>query len=255
MPGCSGAPLDCYNKRMNLVVTRAPRPQGEALACRDCAATRMCWPGESAARAGATVRRCAPLRRGTRLWAAGDAFLGIYLVTHGCIRLRASTQADRNGAREPWIDFALPGDLLGVEGVIDNLYTFDADAIDDSAVCRVEWSPDADCDGSAAMSRELLRRECRARQALRDSIASQSSDAAVTVQRFLARIAQRIGVPDGDALQLKLPMTRAEIARHLDLAEETVIRAMQKLEAQGVLQRKGRTLRWLAPQDACAAPP
>lgn len=230
---------------MNLVVTRAPRPQGEALSCRDCAATKMCWPGETAARAGATVRRCAPLRRGTRLWAAGDEFLGVYLVTHGCVRLRASASADRSGTREPWVDFALPGDLLGVEGVLDNRYTLDADAIDDSAVCRIEWSPDADCDGSAAMSRELLRRECRARQEQRAAVAARGNDATTTVQEFLARLVHRIGVPDGEALQLKLPMTRAEIACHLDLAEETVIRALQKLETAGVLQRQGRTLRWL----------
>ena len=69
-------------------------------------------------------------------------------------------------------------------------------------------------------------------------------DALSAVARFLEDTAARIGRDDQGDRVLRLPMTRADIARYLGLAEETVSRAFRQLAADGRFVLRGRELRW-----------
>ena len=60
------------------------------------------------------------------------------------------------------------------------------------------------------------------------------------IAAFLLSMRQRLGAQGGE---LKLPMTRRDIANYLRLATETVCRVLARLEEQGQIRSNSKTVR------------
>lgn len=57
---------------------------------------------------------------------------------------------------------------------------------------------------------------------------------------FLLDMAQRIGIRNGAAIALDLPLSRTEIAQYLALNADTLSRLMSRLKAEGLVSQKSR---------------
>jgi len=218
-----------------------PRRQPDAADCAQCFMETRCWP-ESTPRSGSVeVHREPVLRRGQSLWRQGEAYRGLFLLRSGCIKIyQHSSQGE-----EQVLQFALTGDLLGLEAMTAGSSDSHAVALTDAMVCRLRWpAVDADATQVAHVERRLLQ---RASSLLRQRArAARATEPTAALLAFLQDFARRSGVHEArvaeDQRKLRLPMGRLEIGQYLGYAEETICRSFHRLQEQGLATVAGRTI-------------
>lgn len=216
-------------------------PRGRATLAADCSLclrTTDCWPSTPAAITQARAQRLPTLARGDVLWRQSDGFRGLFIVTQGSLKLveRAAEGIDTVAG------FRFPGDLLGLDALVDGQHSDEAVALEPLAVCRIDWDRTAEGDRYAALDRELLLRQVDEARRLRRQRRSLHRGAVAALEDCLAEIHKAMGVAAG--VPLRLPMSGADLASFLGIANETVSRALRQLELRGALVRRGRELHW-----------
>lgn len=97
-------------------------------------------------------------------------------------------------------------------------------------------------EGDPAVIRAMLTRSLEALQRSRARMMQLGHKSArQRVADFLVTLAHRIGVPDGAACDLTLPMSRRDIADSLGLTLETVSRQFADLRTEGLVATSGRS--------------
>jgi len=184
--------------------------------CADCSAAVRCWRTRPRRGAGIAVTTSVVLGRGERAFAQGDRYSGLYIVAEGCIKLR-ETMSDGG---ERIVAVRTPGELVGLEGWVAGRHPHAAIAAMRTKLCRVELCADASPD-------LLVRLLAKASEQLHHASRPWAGRSALErVAAFVTDISTRL---DDEAVGRALPMTRAEVASHLGLAEETVVRALGTL--------------------------
>lgn len=185
------------------------------------------------------LRRQQPVAKGENLFRAGQPFHAGYAVNSGAFM---SYRLLENG-EEQILGFHYPGELFGLDALKSGSYGYSTRALEAGAVCEIDFK-DFKMMGGDSYSQaqnELVRvlggqivevqRQglLAAKQSAEERLASFLLD---TVQR----LAQR-GFPSDD---LKLSMSRQEIASYLGLAVETVSRMFKRFQANGLLTASGK---------------
>ncbi len=194
--------------------------------CGDCLARERCWQDRVASGSGFIARRVTPLVSGELLVRQGAPFEAPFVVTSGCI---AVTEILADGG-ERIVAFRVPGDLVGIESWQDDVHRYAAQAIGGATVCRLRWSETGLAGRPPAVVRRLLEKVSRMLEQATRLWAGLS--AVERVHRFAEDFTARFGRP--------LPMTRAQIGRHLGIAEETVVRAFARLDPSRAARRRSR---------------
>ena len=185
---------------------------------------------------GVSVDLC-HIPRGQPLFEAGDDFHGVYLLHSGAFKNLAVLK----GQEGQIVDFRLPGDVLGMAAMGSGRYPFTAQALEASTLCRVSvpvggqqfLHPDL----IVTMSRQLQRIQWA-------SVMLRTQNAEQRVIHFLLDVARTL-YPDGRQKgEMRLPMSRKDIANYLGVAVETVSRALHRLQDEGLLTTSGRRLQF-----------
>ena len=180
----------------------------------------------------ATISLASP---GKTLVEAGEPASAIYSVRAGCLK---SFTVDQDGT-ERVRGFYLPGDIVGLDSLGAEAFAATVVAVTPSQVCRIP----------AVQVRKLMAESPFIARRLLDRTSAELAHALTMAgdytaeQRlaaFLLSMRQRLGAQSGD---LKLPMTRRDIANYLRLATETVCRVLARLEDQGQIRSDSRTVR------------
>lgn len=183
------------------------------------------------------------VKRGHNLFHAGDQFSSIYVVGVGSFKTFAGDYA----GRQQVTGFALPGDVLGLDGIGSRRQSVSAVALEDSEVVvmpfdSVERAARDDCNLQrelyALMSRQIVR-EYGVMTMLGSLCASERIAAFLLT---LSRRYQRLGYSPVD---FHLRMTRADIGCYLGLKIETVSRIFTILGDRGVIEVNAKHIRLL----------
>jgi CRP/FNR family transcriptional regulator len=176
----------------------------------------------------------------------GDAASNVYLVEvgHVCIYKMLS-----DGRRQV-IDFAYPGDLIGLGDGAEHASNAQATtrtrvrSIPISALHRV-----AEDDARLGMKLyEAVSRELRASRELLFTVSQRT--ATERVAAFLLALSRRNQRRGEDPREFVLPMTRTDIADFLGLTIETVSRTFTRLRTDGVIDLTQSVLVAIVDQDA-----
>jgi CRP/FNR family transcriptional regulator len=210
---------------------------GASTKCELCSLKSGCLPRNLNALDLATFSAMARLKRKARrsgqLFCAGDTLLSLYVVRSGMFKTVTVSQEGR-----PKITgFYLPGDPMGLEGIGEGTYAFDAIALEDSEVCVI---PLAQLENMASVVPDLLKELVRvlSTEITRDHRLTTllgCMDAEQRVARFLLSLADRYHQLGYASNALLLHMTRDDIASYLGLSSETVSRIISRLRRRGVL--------------------
>jgi len=166
------------------------------------------------------------------VFCAGDARRHVYQLQSGLVRIY-SVLAD---GRRQVVDFAFPGDLIGLEA--GATYPFSAEA---AAPSRLNCIPVATLTehlrSDPGFAVELYERMSRGMNGTRDMLVTMGRRSALErVASFMVALARRNAAGGNPGGVIALPMTRSDIADFLGLTIETVSRTITRLRQMHLIR-------------------
>jgi CRP/FNR family transcriptional regulator len=174
----------------------------------------------------ATVRRLEPKEH---VFCEGDPRIYVFRVEDGVVAVY-KTLSD---GRRQVIDFAYPGDLIGL-GVLSE-HVLSAQATTRSRVrCLPVAALERAAESDAVLALKLYKAVCQELSATRSLLVTVGQRSAIErISSFLLMLYRRSG--DRVHLSVTLSMRRSDIADLLGLTIETVSRTLTKLRRMGVI--------------------
>lgn len=211
--------------------------------CRRCSVLELCLP---APLEGADLDRLTGMLC-TRTYApnqhvynTGDRSGNIYIVRKGALK---SWVTSIHG-HEQILGFHLAGEIFGLDGIDSFQYQSGVQALEPSELCLLPYGAlETIASQVPSLHRQLLRVISREIVIEHEHVMMMSSRPAFErVALFVQVLAQREALRGQRPQLLELPMSRADIASYLALANETVSRMLSKLEKNGLIRNGHRKL-------------
>lgn len=199
--------------------------------------SREAAPGSLAALLQAMEPKRRLMKPKAHVFRAGQAAGSLFLVNSGVFK----TAIASDDGRERITGFRLRGDLLGMESLGEEHYACEAVALATGEVWEYTRQQLAAA-GPAFQQRLAVELAAQIRRDWQWMLATGSLCAEKRVVAFLLELAQRMQAMGFSGSKLSLHMTRSEIGNFLALQLETVVRAMSKLQALGLIAIDGREI-------------
>jgi CRP/FNR family transcriptional regulator len=183
------------------------------------------------------------IKRGASLFNNGDPFNALYAIRTGFFKTCVTTE----DGRDQVTGFQMAGEIIGLDGIVSDLHTCDAVAIEDAEVCVMPF------DKIEAFSHEVKALQSHVHKIMSREIVREhgvmlllgSMRAEERLAAFLLNLVQRLHSRGFSQSELVLRMTREEIGSFLGLKLETVSRTFSKFVEDGIVEVKQRHVRIL----------
>lgn len=216
-------------------------------ACATCGLHALCLPAsigaEDIQRLDDVVQSKRPLDTEQVLVAQGDRMRSLYVVRSGSFK---TLVANEHG--EPQVlGFHLPGEIVGIDALANDVHQCSVQALERSTVCEVPFDHlQSVARQVPGLQRQLMR--VISREVVRDQehlVMMGRKQAQERLAIFLKSLSDRYQRLRLDPATLNLTMSRADLANYLGLVVETVSRLFTRMADTGVLEVKRRTVRIL----------
>jgi CRP/FNR family transcriptional regulator len=217
------------------------------VACSNCNLRELCMPlglsTDELQRIDDLVAIRRKVTRGDSLFRNGDKFNALYAIRTGFFKTCVSSE----DGRDQVTGFQMAGEIIGLDGIVSDLHTCDAVALEDAEVCVMPFDRIEELSRNInalqrhvhkIMSREIVREH--GVMLLLGSMRAEERLAA-----FLLNLVQRLHARGFSQSELVLRMTREEIGSYLGLKLETVSRTFSKFADEGIVEVKQRHVRIL----------
>jgi len=218
----------------------------ETASCMNCTLRRICMPvdvqdAEAKALFLQLVSTRIRLRKGEALFRAGDRFTALYAVRVGSVKTVTVT----DDGSEQVSGYHLPGEIIGVEGIGNDVHACQAVALEDTEVCtlpfeRIERLAHDDRSFQHLLYRLLSSAIVRERNV---TLMVGTMRAEQRLASFLLDLSNRYQARGYSSTEFVLRMTREEIGSHLGLKLETVSRLFSRFAEEGLIRVNGRVIR------------
>ncbi|WP_353410387.1 fumarate/nitrate reduction transcriptional regulator Fnr [Pseudoteredinibacter isoporae] len=207
------------------------------VSCGDCRLNSICLPisvhVDELDKLDDIIQRGRPLHKGDYLYHANDPFTSVYAVRSGTIKSIRIT----NDGEEQVTGFHLPGEILGMDGIAQNVHTNSAIALETTAVCEIPFARMEELSIKIpSLQRhffQLMSQEITADQQLITLLSKNSAEERVA--SMLLSISTRNHRRHLSATLFRLAMSRADMGNYLGLTVETVSRVLSRFQKQEVL--------------------
>ena len=180
------------------------------------------------------------IKRGLSLFRSGETFTSLYAIRTGFFKTCVATQ----DGRDQVTGFQMAGEIIGLDGIVNDQHTCDAVALEDSEVCVMPF------DRIEEIAREvnalqhhvhkIMSREIVREHGVMFSLGSMHAEERVAA--FLLNLLQRLQARGFSNSELILRMTREEIGSYLGMKLETVSRIFSKLTEEKIIKVKQRNI-------------
>jgi len=217
------------------------------VACSSCNLRELCMPMGLTApeldKVDGLVASRRRVKRGASLFRTGDRFTNLYAIRTGFFKTCITSE----DGRDQVTGFQMAGEVIGLDGIVNERHTCDAIALEDADVCLMPFDrieelstqiPGLQRHVHKIMSREIVREN--GVMLLLGSMRAEERLAA-----FLLNLVQRLHARGFSQSELVLRMTREEIGSYLGLKLETVSRTFSKFVEDGIIEVKQRHVRIL----------
>jgi len=222
-------------------------PTSIKVACSNCNLRELCMPmGLSTHELDkidelVAVRK--KIKRGDFLFQSGTPFKSIYAIRTGFFKTSVTT----DDGRDQVSGFQMAGEIIGLDGIMNDRHACDAIALEDSEVCVMPF------DRIEQISLEVKSLQHHVHKIMSREIVRENSvilllgsmKAEERLAAFLLNLVQRLHARGFSQSELVLRMTREEIGSFLGLKLETVSRAFSKFADEGIVEVKQRNLKIL----------
>jgi len=215
-----------------------------AVTCENCNLDKLCIPkGLNRSEIGdlkLLVNRNNIRQKGEAIYHAGSSFRGVVALRSGSAKLLSF---DRSG-NEVIVDFILPGELLGFDGVALQVHNCTAVALETVNFCHLPSHRIETLAVSASgFYQALLQRACNQFDIQVQKLLLSRRSAEERVAFFILHISDRLKIRGYSELEFRLSMSREEIGNHLGIAHETVSRIIHNFQALKLIEIKAKQLR------------
>jgi CRP/FNR family transcriptional regulator len=222
-------------------------PQAIKVACSNCNLRELCMPlGLSQSeldRIDDVVASRKKVKRGTTLFRNGERFTSLFAIRTGFFKTCVASE----DGRDQVTGFQMAGEIVGLDGIVNEYHTCDAVALEDAEVCVMPF------ERIEELSREIsaLQRHVHkimSREIVRENgvmLLLGSMRAEERLAAFLLNLVQRLHARGFSQSELVLRMTREEIGSYLGLKLETVSRTFSKFVDDEIVEVKQRHVRIL----------
>lgn len=183
------------------------------------------------------------IKRGTTLFRNGEKFSSLYAIRTGFFKTCIASE----DGRDQVTGFQMAGEIIGLDGIVNDRHTCDAVALEDAEVCVMPF------DRIEELSREVTSLQRHVHKIMSREIVREhgvmlllgSMRAEERLATFLLNLIQRLHARGFSQSELILRMTREEIGSYLGLKLETVSRTFSKFAEEGIIEVKQRHVRIL----------
>ena len=183
------------------------------------------------------------IKRGAQLFRNGEKFTSLYAVRTGFFKTSVSAE----DGRDQVTGFQMAGEVLGLDGIVNDVHTCDAIALEDAEVCVMPFDKIEDFSqeihGLQRHMHKIMSREIVREHGVMLLLGSMRAEERLAA--FLLNLAERLHARGFSQSELLLRMTREEIGSYLGLKLETVSRTFSKFVEQGLIEAKQRHIRIL----------
>ncbi len=185
------------------------------------------------------------VKKGEFLFHSGSPFKSIYAIRTGFFKTSVTTEDGRDQVS----GFQMAGEIIGLDGIVNDHHACDAIALEDAEVCVMPFEKIEQLSLEVKslqhhvhkmMSREIVRENSVI-------LLLGSMKAEERLAAFLLNLVQRLHARGFSQTELVLRMTREEIGSFLGLKLETVSRAFSKFAEDGIIDVKQRNLKIMKP--------
>lgn len=166
-------------------------------------------------------------RRGEPLWEAGAPAEALLSVCTGALGLRSAAGA--------LVDLAVRGELVGVETGVGGAHTHACVGV---VTGKARWLDRRGLTSALASRAEgaltLLASSCARQRALTARV--DGGDVAARLTAVLRDLGGRVGLRDARGTFVPLRLTRRDLAELVGCREETLVRVLGRLRAEGLVQ-------------------
>jgi CRP/FNR family transcriptional regulator len=208
------------------------------VSCGNCRLTSICLPlaleSDDIEQLDEIIQRSKPLQKNQHLYREGDIFKSVFAVRSGAMKAYKTT----DDGREQVTGFYFPGEILGMDGISNNLHASSAKALETVAVCEIPFTSLEKL--SVLMPTlqrhffQLMSREITEDQQLITLLSKNSADERVA--SLMMSISSRNAKRKLSATQFRLPMSRVDIGNYLGLTVETVSRVFSRMQKLDILR-------------------
>lgn len=222
-------------------------PQSLKVACSNCNLRELCMPVDLSKddldRIDDLVGARRKIKRGMTLFRNGERFTSLYAIRTGFFKTCVASE----DGRDQVTGFQMAGEVVGLDGIVNDYHTCDAVALEDAEVCVMAF------DRIEEFSREIssLQRHIHrimSREIVREHgvmLLLGSMRAEERLAMFLLNLVQRLHARGFSQSELILRMTREEIGSFLGLKLETVSRTFSRFVDEDIVEVKQRHVRIL----------
>lgn len=215
--------------------------------CSNCNLRELCLPiglsDEQMQRIDDIVAVRRKIKRGGMLFHNGEAFSSLYAIRTGFFKTSVATE----DGRDQVTGFQMAGEIIGLDGIVNDQHTCDAVALEDAEVCVMPF------DRLEDLSREITVLQNHVHKVMSREIVREhgvmlllgSMRAEERLAAFVLNLVQRLHTRGFSQSELVLRMTREEIGSYLGLKLETVSRTFSKFVDDGIVEVKQRHIRIL----------
>ncbi|NML45244.1 fumarate/nitrate reduction transcriptional regulator Fnr [Ramlibacter sp. G-1-2-2] len=228
-------------------VQTLPSPGAIKVACSNCSLRELCLPmglsPDELARVDAVITTRRKIKRKTPLFRNGERFHALYAIRTGVFK----TCVVAEDGRDQVTGFQMAGEIVGLDGIVNDHHTCDAIALEDSEVCVLPFDRIGELSREVGALQHHLHR-VMSREIVREHgvmLLLGTMRAEERLAAFLLNLVQRLQARGFSQSELVLRMTRQEIGSYLGLKLETVSRTFSRFAEEGLIEVHQRHVRIL----------
>ena len=219
------------------------------VACSNCNLRELCMPmgfdQTEMQKLDEVVATRVKVKQGSNLFSHGDPFTSLYAIRTGFFKTSVCTE----DGREQVTGFQMAGEIVGLDGIVNDHHTCNAIALEDAEVCVMPFANVED------LSREFPVLQRHVHKMMSREIVRENSilmllgnmRAEERLAAFLLNLVQRLHARGFSQSEFILRMSREEIGSYLGMKLETVSRTFSKFSEEGIIEVKQRYVRIVKP--------
>lgn len=206
--------------------------------CQTCTVSRLCLPVGMATSEIELLDKLVTERirveKGQPLYRHGDSLYALFGLRSGSIK---TLLEEADGAQQI-TGFFLPGEVIGMDGLIEEEHSSSAIAMEDSEACVVRLK-DIDAISRYVPSlqhqvRRLMSQEIARSHRLHLTLGSMRSHQRLAI--FLSNLSQRLAALGYSPTNFSMRMSREEIGNYLGLTLETISRLFSRFARDRIIK-------------------